>query len=44
MWDHHMIQLFYSWAYIQTKLDTKTYMYLYVHSSTIHNSQDMETI
>ena len=38
-----MIQQPHSWAYIWTKHNLKRYMYLYVHSSTIHNSKDIET-
>ena len=37
-----MIQQFYHWAYIQTKLQFKK-KHLQVHNSSIHNSQDMET-
>ena len=36
----NMIQQSHSWAYIQTKLQKDTCPY--VHSSTIHNSQDRE--
>ena len=35
-----MIQQSHSWSSIQTKLQFKRCMYPYVHSSTIHNSQD----
>ena len=42
--DYHMIQQSQSQAYIQIKLSfKKRYMHPYVHSRTIHNSQDMET-
>ena len=30
-------------AYTQTNYNLKKYMHPYVHSSTIYNSQDMET-
>ena len=43
MSSYHMIQQFHSWAYIQTKLSFKKKHALYVHLSTIHNIQDMET-
>ena len=38
-----MTQQSHSWAYIQTKLSLKNIHAPYVHCSTIHNSQDMET-
>ena len=38
-----MIQQSHSWAYIQTKLQFKKIYVPVHHSSTIHNSQDMET-
>ena len=39
-----MIQLFHSWAFIQRKWNTnqKRYMHTDVHSSVIHNSQDVD--
>ena len=37
-----MIQQSLSWAYIQTKLDSKRYIHPNVHASTIYNSQDKE--
>ena len=38
-----MIQQSPSWAYTQAKTKSKRYMHPYVHSSTVHNSQDKET-
>ena len=38
-----MTQQSHSWAYIQTKLDIQKDTHPYVHRSTIHNSQDVET-
>ena len=38
-----MVQKFHSWSYIQTKLSLKKIHAPYVHCSTLHNSQDMET-
>ena len=39
-----MILLFYSWVYAQEKTKTLIqYMHPNVHSTTIFNSQDMET-
>ena len=37
-----MIQQFHSWAYTQKKYNLKGYMHLYVHSSNILNSQEVE--
>ena len=37
-----MIQQSHSCAYIQTKYNLKRFMYPYIHSSTIYNSEDME--
>ena len=39
----YMIQKSHYWAYIQTKLSLKKIYTPYVHCSTIHNSQDIET-
>ena len=39
--EFQMIEKSYSWAYIQSS-NPKIYMHFYIHSSTIHNSQDME--
>ena len=41
--DYHMTQQRHSWAYRQTKLNSKRSLHRSVHSSTPHNSQDMET-
>ena len=38
---YHMIQWSHSWAYRQN-YNSKRYTHPYVHSSIIHNSQDME--
>jgi len=43
IWVTREAQKSYSWAYIQRKLQLKSYIYSSVHSSTIYNSQDMET-
>ena len=42
-WNYHRTQQSHSWAYIQTKFSLKKIHAPYVHCSTSHNSQDMET-
>ena len=37
-----MIQQCHSWVYVGQNSNSKRYMHPNVHSSTIHNSQDME--
>ena len=41
---HRMTQRPHSWARIQANSNMKRYTYCYAHSSTIHSSQDTETI
>ena len=38
-----MIQQSHSWVYTRQNYNSKRYMHPYVHSSTIYDSQDMET-